>query len=46
VTLSATALQAASADMKLTGIGRVLEGEPGLVIAGAGAGLTGYEHSL
>jgi thiamine-monophosphate kinase len=46
VTLSATALQAASADMKLTGIGRVLEGEPGLVIAGAGAGLAGYEHSL
>jgi thiamine-monophosphate kinase len=46
VTLTATALKAASAHMELTGIGRVLEGEPGLVIAGADAGLAGYEHSL
>jgi thiamine-monophosphate kinase len=46
VTLSAAALQAASRDMKLTGIGRVREGEPGLVIAGADVGLAGYEHSL
>jgi thiamine-monophosphate kinase len=46
VTLSAAALQAASREMKLTCIGRVLKGEPGLVIAGGGAGLAGYEHSL
>jgi thiamine-monophosphate kinase len=46
VTLSPGALELASAaDVRLTRIGRVLPGEPGLSVPGAGGQLAGYEHS-
>ena len=37
--------RAAAGDVPITGVGRVLAGEPGLSVPGATAGLAGYEHS-
>jgi thiamine-monophosphate kinase len=46
VTLPPRALwRAAQHTVPITGVGRVLAGEPGLSLPGAPAGLSGYEHS-